>query len=112
MRRRTIGITLFALVVGVAAMAVAIGTSNADVNADGDGDGDEQAGTVEEAPFIGLTKSEASALAESEGRPWRIGREDDAWFAVTADYVAGRVTFELDGGVVTVARGCPDSRGT
>ena len=35
MRRRNIGITLFALVVGVAAIAVAIGTSNANVNSDG-----------------------------------------------------------------------------
>ena len=99
MSRRNIGLALLVLVFGAAAVALAIGTLNA-----GEGtDGEEQDSTVGEAPFIGLTRDRASALAEVQGRPWRIGREDDEWFALTDDYVVGRVTFELDEGVVTVA---------
>ena len=50
---------------------------------------------------MGLTVSEAAALAEAEGRAWRIGRQDDAAFVLTDDPVAGRVTFEIDDGTVT-----------
>jgi hypothetical protein len=53
--------------------------------------------------FVGLRKQAAIARAEQEGRPWRIGREDDEQFAVTQDYVEERVTFEIDDGTVTKA---------
>ncbi len=53
--------------------------------------------------FVGLTIPEATALAEDEGRPWRIGRQDDEGFVLTDDLVPGRVTFEIDDGTVTSA---------
>ena len=56
-----------------------------------------------ERSFLELSLEEASALAESQGRPWRVGRVDGERFSVTQDFVVGRVTFELDDGVVTEA---------
>ncbi len=53
--------------------------------------------------FVGLATSEATALAEAEGRPWRIGRQDDQAFVLIDDLVPGRVTFEIDNGTVTSA---------
>jgi hypothetical protein len=53
--------------------------------------------------FVGLAKQAAIAKAEREGRPWRIGREDDEQFALTQDYIENRVTFEIDDGTVTQA---------
>ena len=53
--------------------------------------------------FVGLTIREATALAEDEGRPWRIGRQDDEAFVLTDDLVPGRVTFEIDDGTVMSA---------
>ncbi|MFT7600418.1 MAG: hypothetical protein ACI8TP_003360, partial [Acidimicrobiales bacterium] len=69
------------LVVGL--MAVSCGDSGADAEA---ADGDE-----------------AVALAESEGRSWRIGRNGEEFFAMDASLVEGRVTFEVDDGMVTAA---------
>jgi len=53
--------------------------------------------------FVGLKKQAAVRKAEREGRPWRIGREDDEQFALTQDYIENRVTFEIDDGAVTKA---------
>jgi hypothetical protein len=53
--------------------------------------------------FVGLKKQTAIRKAEREGRPWRIGREDDEQYAVTQDYIENRVTFEIDDGTVTKA---------
>lgn len=50
-------------------------------------------------PFVGLTGAKRRRSLIPRGRRWRTGREDDEWFAVTEDYVVGRVTFELDGDV-------------
>ncbi len=63
----------------------------------------ETTGDEEADQFLGLTLEEASALAERQGRQWRVAREDGEEFALTADLVDGRVTFEVDGGIVTVA---------
>ncbi len=60
-------------------------------------------GTQEEARYIGLTLEEAVAAAEGDGRLWRIAREDGTEFALTADLMPGRVTFEVDAGIVTGA---------
>ena len=57
----------------------------------------------ESGQFIGLAIEDAGALAESQDRPWRVGRQDDELFFLTEDYVVGRVTFEVDDGVVTRA---------
>ena len=54
-------------------------------------------------PFVGLTISEATALADDEGRAWRVGRQDDEGFVLTDDLFPGRVTFEIDDGTVTSA---------
>ena len=59
--------------------------------------------------FVGLSISEATALAEAEGRPWRIGRQDDEVndvlhiVALTHDLVPGRVTFQIYDGTVRSA---------
>ncbi len=53
--------------------------------------------------FAGLAFEEAVRRAEEQGQPWRIAREDGEVFALTDDIVVGRVTFELDGGVVSAA---------
>lgn len=55
-------------------------------------------------PFLGLSVDDAAALADSQERPWRIGRQDGELFALTDDHVVGRVTFEVDDGIVTGAR--------
>jgi len=53
--------------------------------------------------FHGLTSGEAGTLADTEGRPWRIGGQDGESFVLTDDLVPGRVTFEIDEGIVTSA---------
>jgi hypothetical protein len=55
------------------------------------------------AAFVGLEISQAGERADDKGRPWRVAREDDELFALTQDFVVGRVTFEVDDGVVTSA---------
>ena len=99
MTRRMIGLVLLGLVLSASAVTLAISTLDAGEGADG------QARTTaaDEAPFIGLTRDEASALAEADGRRWRVGREDGERFALTDDLIVGRVTFELDDGIVTTA---------
>ncbi len=64
---------------------------------------EDEMGTPDELAFIGLSVDDAAALAEADARPWRIGRQDGEFLAVTDDYVVGRVTFEVDDGVVTAA---------
>ncbi len=100
MRRRIAALALLLMVVSISAAAVAFAVDRAD---GGGADGEELTGTVSESPYLGLTREEAAARADAERRPWRVGREDDEWFALTDDYVVGRVTLELDEGVVTVA---------
>jgi hypothetical protein len=72
------------------------------VGGEGGDDGLNETAVQGEA-FVGLTISEATALAEDEGRPWRIGRQDDEGFVLTDDLVPGRVTFEIGDGTVTSA---------
>jgi hypothetical protein len=71
------------------------------------GDGEETTGPEDSASgdggFVGLVLDDAAALAESQDRPWRIRREDTEQFLLTDDLISGRVTFEVDGGIVTVA---------
>jgi hypothetical protein len=55
------------------------------------------------AAFVGLTTADAVALAESDGRVWRIASEDGESFALTMDYVPTRVNFEVEAGVVADA---------
>lgn len=71
------------------------------------GDGNDGTDTTvesgEEGAFVGLTLDEATTLAVEQDRLWRISRQDATDFAVTADLRPGRVTFEVDDGVVTAA---------
>lgn len=53
--------------------------------------------------FVGLSREDAAALAEGEGRIWRVGREDGVYLPVTEDYRVGRVTFEVERNQVTAA---------
>ncbi len=86
------GAVLILVAVGGIAIAMAGG--------EGGDDGLNETAVQGEA-FVGLTISEATALADDEGRPWRIGRQDDEAFVLTDDLVPGRVTFEIDDGTVT-----------
>ncbi len=53
--------------------------------------------------FVGIPQAEAEALADENIIPWRIGRIDGEFFALTEDYNPGRLTFEIDDGIVTAA---------
>ena len=99
MTRRMMGLALLVLVVSASAVALVIGTLDAGEGADGQA----RPTAADEAPFIGLTRDEASTLAEADGRRWRVGREGGERFALTDDFIVGRVTFELDDGIVTTA---------
>jgi hypothetical protein len=112
MRRK---VALVAL--GLALAATAGGFALADTGPDGSDDVGEHvavpdykgydegadAAAGDEAGFVGLTKEEAIALANEQDRLWRIGREDADEFAFDAQLLVGRVTFELDAGIVTTA---------
>lgn len=118
MSTRTLRTPLLVLLVG-AALAVGLAACTSDGGDASDGDGaateeprdgdatptDPEVGRLEDigSIFIGLPQDEAAILAESEGREWRVGVEDGESLALTDDYVVGRVTFELEQGVVTGA---------
>lgn len=51
--------------------------------------------------YVGLTEEEAQSQAEVDGRPFRVGERDGEQFALTEDYVPGRVTATITDGVVT-----------
>lgn len=53
--------------------------------------------------FIGLTEEEAAAIAEENIIPWRIGRIDGDSFPLTEDFNPGRLTFQIDDGIITSA---------
>jgi hypothetical protein len=82
---------------------------------DDDGGGSEDissstAATVPTPPeleeFVGLTVDDAGALADEEGRPWRIIEEDGEPLAVTQDFNPDRVNFVVvSGEVVSVSTG-------
>jgi hypothetical protein len=72
-------------------------------SANGGGTTTTATGSATADAFVGLRKQAAIARAEQEGRPWRIGREDDEQFALTQDYIEDRVTFEIDDGEITKA---------
>ena len=55
--------------------------------------------------YLGLTLEEAESLAQVEGRPFRIGRLDDEYFALTEDFRPNRVTVEVEVGIVVAAVG-------
>jgi hypothetical protein len=85
------------------ALAACGGGGDDSGSANGGGSTTTVAGSANADVFVGLRKQAAIARAEQEGRPWRIGREDDEQFALTQDYIENRITFEIDGGVVTKA---------
>lgn len=82
-------------------LALAVGGITTAIATDGAGS-DGPTDTQGES-FEGLTTPDATALAEDEGRPWRVSRQDDETFVLTDDLVPGRVTFEIDDGTVTSA---------
>ncbi len=92
-------------VIGVVLLVALTVTGFAAAGRDGGGPGDGPADSAtQQERFVGLTLDEAAVLAETEGRVWRIAREDDTDFALTADLDPGRVTFEIDDGIVTSAQ--------
>jgi hypothetical protein len=50
--------------------------------------------------YVGMTVAEAQAAAESNGVAFRVGTIDGEAQAVTADYVAGRITAEIADDIV------------
>ena len=50
--------------------------------------------------IIGMTEIEAEAYAEANEVAFRIGRIDDEFLALTMDYRPGRITAEIENGVV------------
>jgi hypothetical protein len=95
-RRRVVCVTL----------TLAIFTTSCGGDARGDAGGDIAAEGEDPATssrFIGLVVDDAAALAESEGRQWRISRDGAEFFAMDAALVEGRVTFEVDDGTITSA---------
>ena len=50
--------------------------------------------------IIGLTQSEAEAYAKTNGVRFRVGIVDGEAFPVTMDFVPGRITAEIENGVV------------
>lgn len=51
--------------------------------------------------YLGLTEDEAEEQAEVDGRTFRVGARDGEQFMLTEDYVIGRVTATVEGGVIT-----------
>ena len=92
------GIVGAVLILGLAAGGIANAIGGGEAGSDGPSD----AATPSEG-FVGSTLSKATARADDEGRPWRIGRQDDEWLVLTDDLVPRRVTFEIDDGTVTGA---------
>lgn len=58
----------------------------------------EEAGLHDE--ILNMTQSEAEAYAEARNIAFRIGRIDDEYLAVTMDYRPGRITAEIEDGVI------------
>ena len=54
-------------------------------------------------PYIGLTIEEAGALADANGRAWRIGVLDGVTQRVFADLVPDRLNFNVVAGIVVAA---------
>lgn len=52
---------------------------------------------------MGMTKNEAIAFIETEGRSWRIASEDGEFFALTEDYRDDRINLDLVLGLVVGA---------
>ncbi|HEY5683757.1 MAG TPA: hypothetical protein VIY70_00135, partial [Acidimicrobiia bacterium] len=95
-KRIPVIVTAIVLALGVAA-AWAVGAGAA---ATGSG-ADRESETSE---FVGLAKDAGIALAEEQGREWRIASEDGEDFALDASLVVGRVTFDIADGVVVAAQ--------
>jgi len=55
------------------------------------------------AEFANLPLDEATALADGQDITWRISRDNDEFFELSADYDEARVNFEVDEGIVTLA---------
>ena len=54
--------------------------------------------------YIGLNEEEAGALADDEGRPWRVIEIDGEPQMATADYNEERLNFAITDGVVVGVR--------
>ena len=53
--------------------------------------------------FVGLTLEDAEAYCEKNKIVYRVIREDENRYAVTADYRINRINFQVDDGKVTSA---------
>lgn len=56
------------------------------------------------ADYVGQILGAAQNLANANGLIARVVRIDDDWLIVTQDFRTDRVNFELDNGIVTVAK--------
>ena len=101
-RSTTVVVRLAGVGLAVALLAAACGSDQREDDVIVAGDAQED-GSIEARDFIGLDTEEAIGLAERNDQPWRVARDDDEHFVLTDDLVAGRVTFEIDAGVITAA---------
>lgn len=56
---------------------------------------------VSSKEYLGLTESEAIELAQENGVNFRVWQRDGEIYAVTMDYVVGRITATIENGIVT-----------
>lgn len=92
-----------ALAIGLAACSDASETSTPADDVQEDGTLTEAEAEAVATAYLGLTEDEAEALAAADGRPYRVGARDGERFALTQDYVVGRITVTIEDGVVTAA---------
>ena len=98
----TVAVRLAGIGLAVALLATACGSDEREDEVIVAGDAQED-GSIEASDLIGLDTEEAIVLAERNDQPWRVARDDDEHFVLTDDLVAGRITFEIDAGVITAA---------
>lgn len=101
--RTTMLVRLAGIGLAVVLLAAACGSDEREDDVTVAGDPSEDGSPIEADEFIGLDAEEAILLAERNDQIWRVARDGDERFALTDDLVAGRVTFEIDDGVVTAA---------
>ena len=56
---------------------------------------------ADNSAIIGMTTEQAQAYAQANGVPFRIGAIDGEFLPVTMDYRPGRITAEVENGIVT-----------
>ncbi len=59
---------------------------------------------VSDGEWVGMTEEAARAKANAANIPFQVGSRDGKGFMLTLDFITGRVTASVRGGVVTSVR--------